>query len=434
MGGAAHMASCAGGSTTGQRWKSVPVGGGWFRLQNVNYAPTMTEDLFLEAPDGLDGSDSLGGAARLAPLADNDRQLWRLLGTRSDGKASTGAQAWTLFIGAENFNGPVAFFVPDVWSALSQGANGDAIIGRGLDNRPAQVVSGVSMEINTVPYFQATSTTGDVYTRIPQLAFPVDPAGSSILMADITFYPVDTISDPFNQWRHGATAPTNGFLPNTGVSAVVTPSTPAFRQGPSGADLPVLGIDTYFATRAATDGSFWLDWKNGNTALPDYFRHDPNGAQPITAADVPADTQLTAQQFQVKTPSGPIVAPTGSSPRWNTPGTRKQRPALGRIDPHLPLVQVHRSALAGPPRHRVEPGQTRPATTRRRTVPPTMDPTPISRRAHPRDTGPPRQRPASNTATGLRDRLRPDRHTTTLKPRASCDGSCSRCGTRRCRR
>ena len=97
----------------------------------------------------------------------------------------TGEICWTLFLNTSNFNGPVAFWIPEIWSHLSRSY--PVIDGRGLDSRPGRMASG-AMEINTVPYFESKDADGNIYSRIPRLHFPLNQDGLTILMRDVKLY------------------------------------------------------------------------------------------------------------------------------------------------------------------------------------------------------------------------------------------------------
>ncbi|MHC4146911.1 MAG: hypothetical protein ACYSUD_19335, partial [Planctomycetota bacterium] len=66
------------------------------------------------------------------------------------GDPPTGDQAWTCFLSAANFKGPMAYYIPETWSKIGKLFNYPFIYGRGLDARPGRMGGG-AMEINTVP-------------------------------------------------------------------------------------------------------------------------------------------------------------------------------------------------------------------------------------------------------------------------------------------
>ena len=52
------------------------------------------------------------------------------------GDPPTGDQAWTCFLSAANFKGPIAYYIPDTWSKVGKIFNYRFIYGRGLDAPP----------------------------------------------------------------------------------------------------------------------------------------------------------------------------------------------------------------------------------------------------------------------------------------------------------
>jgi hypothetical protein len=141
----------------------------------------------LMPPDGLTFSGEGEGPVSLEP--------WACVGTawlnvplfrevRAGAFAArprgVGANTWTLFLSASNFQGPVVCFLPDAWAHLSQ--TYAVAARRGLDARQA-VAGSVAMEVNTVPYVEAGGK-----VRVPQLAFPRAQRGASRLVTDVRAY------------------------------------------------------------------------------------------------------------------------------------------------------------------------------------------------------------------------------------------------------
>jgi len=108
-----------------------------------------------------------------------------LIQAKKQSPGPTGEICWTLFLNTSNFSGPVAFWIPEIWSHLSRSY--PVIDGRGLDSRPGRMASG-AMEINTVPYFESKDADGNIYSRIPRLHFPLNQDGLTILMRDVKLY------------------------------------------------------------------------------------------------------------------------------------------------------------------------------------------------------------------------------------------------------
>ena len=102
------------------------------------------------------------------------------------GPQPTGNQNWTLFLNTSNFKGPLAYYLPETWSRISHDYTFDHC--RGLDARPIRSGLAGSMEINLVPQFQSRDASGILYSKIPQLQFPIDGQNRTVLVRDVTFY------------------------------------------------------------------------------------------------------------------------------------------------------------------------------------------------------------------------------------------------------
>jgi hypothetical protein len=233
----------------------------------------------------------------------------------------TGDQAWTLFLNSKNFAGPVAFYIPNFWSKLSQSYK--AIKGRGLDALPA-IMETVAMEVNTVPYFQANDSSGTTYTRIPPLSFPVDSNGNTILAQGVYLYSANAFYNPMeNALTKGTALPTTFNASSaTAVSPTCSAEALSFTQGST--NIPLTGIDKTVQTYTSTDSQgrcvFGLKWANakGTGVLPEYYRQSGTNRVAVSASSVPANTRLQAQTFSLAGPGDAKTVPSiESNKNWN---------------------------------------------------------------------------------------------------------------------
>ncbi len=205
-----------------------------------------------------------------------------------------GGQSWTLFFNAANFKGPVAFFVPDVWTSLSATYAPD--VARGHDVRPAEI-GGVAIEIGQTSAFTATATSGVQYRRIPRLTFDADNTGRAVLLQDVRLYSKSAIWNAVAQWIQNG-IPTNAFDPAGIFSPTISGAgAPLTSEG----DPVTLTGDFYAGTLSTSAGTpaFGFQWSGALEpgVLPEYFRKEAAGWRPIPASDVPADTRLSDQTF-----------------------------------------------------------------------------------------------------------------------------------------
>ena len=229
----------------------------------------------------------------------------------------TGDQAWTCFLSAANFKGPIAYYIPETWSKIGKLFNYPFIYGRGLDARPGNMGGG-AMEINTVPCFEAKDTHGVVFSKIPKLQFPVDDKGSTLLVQDVTYYSKAALYDAFKAWRDGGPACSGRFDVKGAWKSKLTTRTTRYDQ----AGKRISGVERVFDTRVF-EGNVWgLEWFSSDISpkgfFPQYFKYVGDERVAVSAADVPPETQLLSQEFKLASPGSPYTSPTGGA--WSNPG------------------------------------------------------------------------------------------------------------------
>lgn len=229
----------------------------------------------------------------------------------------TGDQSWTCFLSAANFKGPIAYYIPETWSKIGKLFKYPFIYGRGLDARPGNMGGG-AMEINTVPRFDAQDAQGIVYSKIPKLQFPVDSHGRAFLVQDVTYYSKAALYDAFKAWRNGGPVCSGRFDDQGAWKSKLTTRTTRFDQ----AGKKMTGVERVFDTRVF-EGNVWgLEWftSDNKGSFPQYFKQVGEACVAVAAADVPAETQLLAQEFKRAGPGEPYTSPTGGA--WSRPGPK----------------------------------------------------------------------------------------------------------------
>jgi len=236
------------------------------------------------------------------------------------GDPPTGDQAWTCFLSAANFKGPIAYYIPETWSKIGKLFNYPFIYGRGLDARPG-VMGGGAMEINTVPRFDAKDTQGVVYSKLPKLQFPVDEQGRTLLVQDVTYYSKAALYDAFEVWRDGGPACSGRFGEKGAWKSTLTTRTTRFDQ----AGKKITGVEKVFNTKIFEDNVWGLEWYDGtvnaNGYFPQYFKHAGDERLVVSAADVPAETQLLTTEFKLAGRGQPYTSPTTGA--WSNPGPER---------------------------------------------------------------------------------------------------------------
>ena len=244
------------------------------------------------------------------------------------GDPPTGDQAWTCFLSAANFKGPIAYYIPETWSKIGKLFNYPFIYGRGLDARPGKMGGG-AMEINTVPRFDGTDANGVVYSKLPNLQFPVDDQGRTLLVQDVTYYCKAALYDDFKAWRDGGPACSGRFDEKGGWIATLTTRTTHYDQ----AGHLIEGVENVFDTKVF-DNVWGLQWYDGTVnafgRFPQYYKHVGNKRVAIEAKDVPPETGLLTKEFELAKRGVPYTSPKRGA--WTQPGPRSQSFKIELID------------------------------------------------------------------------------------------------------
>lgn len=256
----------------------------------------------------------------------------------------TGNQCWTLFLNTADAKGPVAFWTPTTWSRIS--LHYPPAVGRGLDTLPG-LVTGGAIEVNTVPRFTATAPDGTEYSKVPQLQFPVDADGRTLLIEDLTHYSAKALWNEVLKWKQGGSAPDSRFNPDGASTPTCRANPLILRQGAS--KTAISEFDSSVNTAAWNGSTFGLTWKKSALSdwgsirkgtFPTYFKKVGDGWQAIPESEVPGVTGLKSAAFP---PSDDTAVYTSPSPKpgstdgaktpptcWSSPG-----PAAGPFYAHL---------------------------------------------------------------------------------------------------
>ncbi len=232
----------------------------------------------------------------------------------------SGDESWTLFVRATNYKGPLAFYIPNAWSAIAKG--NDNAAGRTLDAK-AGLMSGGAMEVNTVPRFVGRDAKGVEYSKVPRLQFPVDEEGHTVLMQDVAMYSKAALFEPFAAWLKGegsldkAFDAQSAYFPKCGTDPI------ELRQGPG--NLRLTGLDGIVETTMLGTSTFGLSWKKrgsgaGMASFPEYFKRDGEVMIAVSRSEVPKETGLVEAEFLPARRGRPYVAPVTKNTVWTDPG------------------------------------------------------------------------------------------------------------------
>ena len=233
------------------------------------------------------------------------------------GDPPTGDQSWTCFLSTANFKGPMAYYIPETWSKVGKLFNYPFIYGRGLDARDGDMGGG-AMEINTVPCFKSKDENGVTYSKIPQLQFPIDDQGRTLLVQDVVYYSKSALYDSFKAWRDGGPICSGKFDEKGAWRSELKTSTTGYDQ----AGKKITGVEKVFDTKVYENNVWGLEWFDGKRGdygfFPQYFRHEEDQLVAVSASEVPEKTNLLKKEFKLAKPGQPFTSPGKGA--WTNPG------------------------------------------------------------------------------------------------------------------
>ncbi len=236
------------------------------------------------------------------------------------GDPPTGDQSWTCFLSAANFKGPIAYYIPETWSKIGKLFNYPFIYGRGLDARPGNMGGG-AMEINTVPRFDARIAQARSIRRSPSCSSRWTSQGRAFLVQDVTYYSKAALYDAFKAWRERRPCLLGTIRREGRVEIQADDAHHALRSGRQ-ENCPASSASSTprssRATSGACSGSPATSARKGS--FPQYYKQVGEERVAVAAAEVPAETQLQAQEFTHARLGAPYTSPTTGA--WSQPGPK----------------------------------------------------------------------------------------------------------------
>ncbi len=267
--------------------------------------------------------------------------------TTDGAQIPTGGNSWTLFLNANNFKGPVAFFTPHFWSHTA--VKDPRLAGQLLDTRPVDPNRQVQMETQYIPCRIAKASNGESYARISPTSFPRNQGSRSVLVHQDTAYSKQALWNSVSAWFAGG-PPSSGAIDPQGVHVRTFTkggyATWEIRSRNSDGSEKKIPLDwNSFATPISIDPQdYGYEWKPSTTkttgarlvTLPEYF-HLEKGlgnakAKWVPVPDVPAETGLRELRWDrpVEPKQEVYGTPDESGSSWKRPG-----PVAGPFKAHL---------------------------------------------------------------------------------------------------
>jgi hypothetical protein len=206
-------------------------------------------------------------------------------------KNMAGENSWTMFINSKNFKGPLVFIAPQffadglVKNPIQKGLTLDVKDGR---------IGGLAAEWASIPFYKYTDTAGTIFTKIPELEFPIDANGNFALSRNLTAYGSSAISDAFR-----SALASGGALPqSTNAAGIFSPllnaqSPQVYQEGKILGTLSSSLAVKVFESRAAY--GFSMGGQARLERLPEYYKQVGNKRIAIKESEAP--TALVNAKF-----------------------------------------------------------------------------------------------------------------------------------------
>lgn len=243
-------------------------------LSRGSLGPIYLSNRILIPPDGLtfpEGTSGcfLGFLWLPTPLA----RQWR----------ETDDFTWILLLNAKNFKGPLIYHADDFWADYPGPQNLKQKLG--LQVRPA-VVRSFASEWNKIPYITSTQK-GEVWSKIPQISFPVDSDGRTVLLRDPIAYSKPTGEEIMGKLLNENPIKTSQVA-NSCTRIPLTASSSKYLQAGKRLEL-FKGFNLVTFDEQSAFGFQWDDKKEGIQELPSYFKEEGDARRPVKESEVPKE-------------------------------------------------------------------------------------------------------------------------------------------------
>jgi hypothetical protein len=197
--------------------------------------------------------------------------------------SQAGDNSWTLFMNSSNFKGPLAFVAPQFWV---DGSISNPLQKNITMDMKSGSVGGLASEWNSIPYYRYVDSTGKIYTKIPDLEFPLDSNGDFSISRDFRAYSSQAISPNLKGALSGTgNLPTTLTTQEVFAGKLVGNSPKVYQEGKTLGNLSqLLSVKVFDAGNAY---GFSVPGKSGLVKLAQYFLETGDAKVEVTAAQAP---------------------------------------------------------------------------------------------------------------------------------------------------
>jgi hypothetical protein len=286
---------------------STPGWDGFGRqLDRENSNVVQISNKILIPPDGITfAAESAGGMLGIANMALPFPQK------STDGKDGiTGANAWTTFLNTSDFHGPIAYYLPQMWSSFA--SLNPVRKGLSLDQNGAYIPA-IAMEWGEIPFMQAMDSQGTIFSKIPKMQFPIDSQGNTVLMEDVSAYSSAAYAESFST-EIQANKPIPSYFNKSQAEVYhISASPQVFYQ--NGSQINIFGDGKLSSLFGGVALGFSWPVKSKVITLPDTYMQ--TGDSRVAVDSISAPAVLVNHQFPPATAS----IYTYSFPSWWKPNS-----------------------------------------------------------------------------------------------------------------
>jgi len=157
---------------------------------------------------------------------------------------------------------------------------------------------------------------------------------------DVTYYSKAALYDAFKAWRDGGSSCSGRFDEKGAWKATLTTRTTRYDQ----AGTRIAGIEKTFDTRVYENNVWGLEWFVDDIGsmgcFPQYFRREGEQWAAVSDSEVPPETHLLNQEFELAQPGEPYTSPDSGA--WRQPGPASGPSQVRLVDGSLVTYRWYR--------------------------------------------------------------------------------------------
>lgn len=229
---------------------------------------------------------------------------------------NVGNQSLTLIVNSLNFKGPIAFYVPSIYTLINK--LDSKINGTGFDTKEFYAPS-IALEVNTVPSWTSIDNSGTIYRKVPPITFPITSnSNTSLVFTDLTNYSKQAIWNQFENYYTNNLIPTK--IDYLGSKTATISSTNFNLDMSDFSEKIQLNNSIRLTSRINSTGNTEILFTglSSDSTLPQYYKKIGSSWTPINSSDLPKSTLLANLEFSTLQNKNISDLSTDSKSKWSS--------------------------------------------------------------------------------------------------------------------